>query len=60
VASAAREYVLKNLNREGYMRSMHYQLGTWESFQLLIKGRKTKKTCVEMAGRRTFRMHTDY
>jgi hypothetical protein len=36
------------------------QLGTWEPSQHLLEDRKTKKTCVEMAGRRTFRMHTDY
>jgi hypothetical protein len=33
-------------------------LGTIAVFAL--RQRKTKKTCVEMAGRRTFRMQTDY
>jgi hypothetical protein len=35
-----------------------WNLGTVSAFAL--RQRKTKKICVEMAGRRTFRMHTDY
>jgi hypothetical protein len=43
------------------MRSMQYQLGTWEPSQRSLQDRgKPGKTCVEMAGRRTFRMRTDY
>jgi hypothetical protein len=34
---------------------------TWEPSQHLLEDRrKIKKACVEMAGHRTFRMHTDY
>jgi hypothetical protein len=43
------------------MRSMREQLGTWEPSQhLLIRQRKTKEICIEMTGRRTFRLHTDF
>jgi hypothetical protein len=37
--------------------SRNFKLGNY--FCICLKQRKTKKTCVEMAGRRTFRMHTD-
>jgi hypothetical protein len=37
-----------------------HAVATWEPSQHLLKDRETKKTCVEMAGRRTFRMHTDF
>jgi hypothetical protein len=50
--------ILMNSLKEECMRSMQQQLGTWEPSQHLIKDRKTKKTCVEMAGRRTFEAET--
>jgi hypothetical protein len=34
------------------------KLGTISAFASGQK--KTKKTCIELAGRRTFRMHTDF
>jgi len=41
------------------MRSMQYQLESWEPSQhSLIDKEKSRKTCAEMAGRRTFRILT--
>ena len=41
------------------MRSISGNLGCWEpSERLLIGTGKPRKTCVEMAGRRTFRVLT--
>jgi hypothetical protein len=48
--------------KSGGLREKHavatWNLGTIPAFA--YRQRKTKKTCDEMAGRRTFRMHTDY
>jgi hypothetical protein len=42
------------------MRSTQQQLGTWEPSRHFLEGRgKPRKPCVEMAGRRAFRMHID-
>jgi hypothetical protein len=53
--------ILKSLKSRG-LHEKHavatWNLGTISAFAL--RQRKTKKTCVEMAGRRTFRMRTDY
>jgi len=44
-----------NLSWKGYMRSMHRQLGKAGTISAFALGpRGTKKTCVKMAGRRTF------
>jgi hypothetical protein len=40
-----------NLSEAGCMSSMQQQTGTWKPSQHLLE---TKKTCVEVAGRRTF------
>jgi hypothetical protein len=36
-----------NLSREGCIRSIQQQLGTWEPSQRLLENMGTKKTCVE-------------
>ena len=47
--------VTTKLGREGHMRSLE----CWEPSQhLLLESGKPSKTCVEMAGLRTFRMVT--
>jgi hypothetical protein len=44
-----------------YMRSVQYQLKTWEPSQDLLENRgKTKKTCDEMANYRALRIQTDF
>jgi len=50
VAFTAGGLILTNLNREGHMGIRHWQYRTPRIL------RKTKKTTVEMACRRTFRM----
>jgi hypothetical protein len=42
--------------KSGGLHEKH-AVATWN---LLNDKRKTKETCVEMAGRRTFRIHTDF
>jgi hypothetical protein len=45
---------MTDLNRGACMRSMQSELGIWEPIQHVLKDKgKQKKTCVEMAGRRT-------
>jgi hypothetical protein len=49
------------LNQGGYMRSVQYQLKTWEPSQDLLENRgKTKKTCDEMANCMALQMQTDF
>ena len=48
-----------DLSQEGYMRSMQWQLGMLGAVSAFAyRHRETKKTCVEVAGRRTFRILT--
>jgi hypothetical protein len=51
-----------NLSGDGCMRNMQKKLGSWEQSQHLLKdiGNTKTKFSVEMASRRTFRMHTDF
>jgi hypothetical protein len=60
VASTASGYFDKF--KSGGLHERHavatWNLGTISAFA--YRQRKTKKTCVEMTGRRTFRIHTDY
>ena len=52
-------WLLINLCREGYMKSLKWQLASWKPSQhLLIDTGKQRKTCVVVAGRRTFRILT--
>jgi len=52
-------WLLQNLSREGYMKACSGNLESWEPSQrLLLDTGKPRKTCVEMAGRRTFRILT--
>ena len=51
---------MMNLNPEGHIKSMHSQLGILRRTAAFASKTEDpppqKKTCVEMAGRRTFRM----
>jgi len=43
------------------MKSMQQQLGILRTISICTwRQRKTKKICVELAGRRTFRVRTDF
>jgi len=52
-------WLLLDLSQEGYMSACSGNLECWEPSQhLLIDTGKPRKTCVGMAGRRTFRVLT--